>query len=452
VTRTLYLLRNGGAGPEVSGPGDLARPLGETGCRKLRVMAASGVFATLAGVPGWCSPALRARQSVDELLRLGALSSDALVDERLYVFSGYGLLSWLSTLPGDEPALLIVGHNPALGELVSILTAMPLAEFPAGSLACLRLRVNNWQSICAGVGSLNSMVPPHWASYGYFGERFPTLPGSDRSLPGQIAFARSLAGPASLDLDPEFVHQYRTNHRKLLSLVRSASDKVGESGRSSELRGFLRQQLKLTNDIRDLDVMLLAVADWHHAEAGVDGLVLQRLSGYLAGLRENHLRHFRQYLASDTYQAGFESAWRAAVGLRGQEPARGSEVTAVQVHGRTDKLVAAHRRLHEGSSDREMHRFRIKLKKLRYRLHKHREEERELVAQLARLQDLLGDYQDCAVQQRYLQSCLEEEAGDAELADGLRPVFQLLADRKAALKRQVLDWRLQAAPDATLAG
>jgi len=108
------------------------------------------------------SPALRAQLTWAGICSTWPeLSSlDYHIEEPLYTFSSQDLISWLKKKEGDAPIFLI-GHNPALTELINHLTqADSISNLPTAGFAYLTLSVREWLSIEAGVGRLEKLVLP----------------------------------------------------------------------------------------------------------------------------------------------------------------------------------------------------------------------------------------------------------------------------------------------------
>lgn len=120
---------------------DRDRPLAPRGRRQAPAigywLAEAGVIPTLAVV----SPAARARQTW-ELVASGMPNAGpqprVAVTEAAYTFSGDDLLALVRGLPTDEPVVAMVSHNPAVEELVEVLTGR-WVSLPTSSIAVVDL-------------------------------------------------------------------------------------------------------------------------------------------------------------------------------------------------------------------------------------------------------------------------------------------------------------------------
>ena len=135
--RTLILLRH--AKSDWSGDeADIARPLAKRGRRQApdagRWLAAHLDSVDLAIV----SPASRAVSTWD----LVAAQLDALprtrIDDRVYAASDQELLTVVRELPDDIETVALVGHNPGIEDLASLLTGES-APMPTSALAVITL-------------------------------------------------------------------------------------------------------------------------------------------------------------------------------------------------------------------------------------------------------------------------------------------------------------------------
>ena len=151
---TLLVLRHAKAVHEEGLP-DEDRPL--TG-RGRRDATAAGEWLRQAGlVPErvLCSPARRTRETWEHAGAslpgpAGGIEVD--FDRRLYGAGAAGLLAIVREVPAGVRVLLLVGHNPAAGLLVSDLTG-ECDSFPTAALAVIGLP-GSWVDAAPGAGTL----------------------------------------------------------------------------------------------------------------------------------------------------------------------------------------------------------------------------------------------------------------------------------------------------------
>jgi phosphohistidine phosphatase len=159
---TLLVLRHAKAAGE-PGVNDTERPLTGGGRRDA---SAAGQWLLSRGVTPaavLCSSARRARQTWEQLsaaLGGAAPGQDAVsFERRLYDAGAQDLLDLVNEQPDDAHTLLTVGHNPASGQLVALLTGRLDFAFPACALAVIRLG-ESWAAAAPGGGELAGLWTP----------------------------------------------------------------------------------------------------------------------------------------------------------------------------------------------------------------------------------------------------------------------------------------------------
>jgi phosphohistidine phosphatase len=132
--RRLLVLRHAKA--EVGlGLADHERPLAERGRRDA---AAMGGFLRAEGLEPdlvLCSTALRTRQTLEGL----GLDAPVRFERSIYTGDGYDLLTLVNLVEEEFRTVLLVGHNPAVHELVIIAGNASVEEFPTCALGVIEL-------------------------------------------------------------------------------------------------------------------------------------------------------------------------------------------------------------------------------------------------------------------------------------------------------------------------
>ena len=129
---------------------DLSRPLAERG---RRAAAAVGSFLAAAGhVPDLvlCSPAVRARQTLELAVAAGNWPCPIEIADELY----YGSVANMVSLACQRqvPVVMLVGHEPTTSSALEHLTGAEL-RVPTGTLARVHLNPDN-------SGQLEWLIPP----------------------------------------------------------------------------------------------------------------------------------------------------------------------------------------------------------------------------------------------------------------------------------------------------
>jgi phosphohistidine phosphatase len=165
--RRLVLLRHAkSAWPE--SVEDHHRPLAPRGLRDApaagRALADAGALPDLA----LCSTAERARRTWELAAGQWGTPPPVHYDRRLYAAGVPDLLEVVREVPGRVETLLLVGHNPGLGDLVLELAGDGLddtlervrVKFPTSAIAVLTWRGTGWPALAPGSALLTSFKVP----------------------------------------------------------------------------------------------------------------------------------------------------------------------------------------------------------------------------------------------------------------------------------------------------
>lgn len=165
--KTLHLLRHAKSSWKEPGTEDHARPLARRGERAAERM---GMLAAEAGVRPdlvLCSTAERARATLARVLPRLKGEPRVLFEAGLYLASAGALLDRLCQVDPGVGEVLLVGHNPGLGELAVLLAGSGEAadrlrmarKFPTGAWAEICFR-EPWAQLGPGRGELRRFVAP----------------------------------------------------------------------------------------------------------------------------------------------------------------------------------------------------------------------------------------------------------------------------------------------------
>lgn len=144
--RTLVVVRHASAERQRPGESDRERALTEAGRIDAERLGAMLFERGLAPDVVLTSPARRATETTSHLAAAGGLRSGARVEQRLYQASVDDVLAVVSTVPDSVRSVLVVAHDPALSELVGMLTGEH-ESLPAGGMAMLRATARDWSEI-----------------------------------------------------------------------------------------------------------------------------------------------------------------------------------------------------------------------------------------------------------------------------------------------------------------
>lgn len=160
--RTLWVMRHAQAVEHWAG-GDHGRPLTEAGVRaaagfgRLKPpgpLAAALALGCRAPTMVVASDATRTRQTA-EAVRAAAGLAEVQVERALYRASGDDLLAWVWTLSDETVSVVLVGHNPAVLQLVATLVGPGSPDhFRPGTVAVVDLAADRWTAVGPGSGRL----------------------------------------------------------------------------------------------------------------------------------------------------------------------------------------------------------------------------------------------------------------------------------------------------------
>jgi phosphohistidine phosphatase len=112
-----------------------------------------------------CSSALRTRETLARILPGLGSELTVRIEPSVYSFDADALLQRLQQLPADVGSVMLIGHNPAMQELASLLAAGGdrLDElrrgFPTAALAELDLG-GSWRELAPGKRRLTRFIVP----------------------------------------------------------------------------------------------------------------------------------------------------------------------------------------------------------------------------------------------------------------------------------------------------
>jgi phosphohistidine phosphatase len=161
---TLYVLRHAKSSWDDPSLPDAERPLAPRGRKAARLLRDRLSREPIRPALVLCSPAVRARATLAELEPVLA-GTEIRVEDELYGASADGLIARLRRVADSVESVLLVGHNPALQELVAGLARPgPLRDeverkLPTGALATLELD-GPWVAVRRGGADLRALVLP----------------------------------------------------------------------------------------------------------------------------------------------------------------------------------------------------------------------------------------------------------------------------------------------------
>jgi len=220
------------------------------------------------------------------------------------------------------------------------------------------------------------------------------------------------------DLDTEFVHDFRVAVRR----TRSALSQIKYLFPSKVTARFKKDFSfvgKLSNELRDLDVYLLKEDEYKSKIPPALRDHINPLFEYLRKKRSKAFQTFIQGLKSPRY-ANIIKDWEAF--LNSSQPAAADaknagvpiiDLARHSIHKKYRSVIKAGHRILKNNDDKKLHVLRIQCKKLRYLMEFFSslfppKKIKTLIAQLKKLQDNLGEFNDLRVQEEYLLNIARE--------------------------------------------
>ena len=163
MSRHLYVLRHGKAEPDR--PEDADRALTDRGLAEADRIGAFLKAEEVKLEAVLCSTAVRARQTWDAVAAAlhfkGGFKGEVRLSDDLYLASVKTLQAAIAKAV-DADAVLLVGHNPGLEQLVAKLIGASRSAVQLGtaSLACIEFDKREWSDLMAGHGTLRYLIDP----------------------------------------------------------------------------------------------------------------------------------------------------------------------------------------------------------------------------------------------------------------------------------------------------
>jgi phosphohistidine phosphatase len=165
---TLSLLRHAKSSWDDPALEDFDRPLSKRGATAAPRMG--GYMATHGLAPDLvlCSPAVRARQTLDLVLSHLSGGPTVVYEDGFYLAASSVLLARIRKIEAKVRHVLIVGHDPGIQGLAlelsgsgksNVLKALG-SKFPTAALAVIRFKGDDWAEVEQGMGRLDLFVTP----------------------------------------------------------------------------------------------------------------------------------------------------------------------------------------------------------------------------------------------------------------------------------------------------
>src|SRR5258708_5104438 len=157
--KTIFLLRHAKSSWKDQSLPDFERPLNRRGRRAAETIGR--YLKTRDVVPDLVlsSTAIRARETVEIVVRTAKWRTEVRYDERIYEAGAMRLLEIVSQIENDRKTVLVVGHNPGMEEFLQLLSGK-IEQIPTGGLAKLVLKTSKWLAALDKKATLDWLIRP----------------------------------------------------------------------------------------------------------------------------------------------------------------------------------------------------------------------------------------------------------------------------------------------------
>jgi len=165
--KNLILMRHAKSAWDDPHQKDIDRPLSSRGQKAAPLM---GEWLTGEGYRPdvvLCSTARRTRETLD-LIREGFKNPTIEFSKGLYMAAPRDMLSEIAKAPATAQTVMLLGHNPGIGSLASLLAGSGdekmlgnmHAKFPTAAIAVIGFNVGKWSEAAPGTGILRAFHRP----------------------------------------------------------------------------------------------------------------------------------------------------------------------------------------------------------------------------------------------------------------------------------------------------
>jgi phosphohistidine phosphatase len=157
--KSLLVLRHAKSSWENAELSDFERPLNKRGLEAAQLIGQEMFRLSLNIDAVLSSPAKRAKQTAILVKESCEIKREIQFEDGIYEASVMKLLHIVSEIDDKFDAILLVGHNPGLEELIRVLTEK-IQVMPTATLAKIDLEIESWAKITAKCGVLDFAITP----------------------------------------------------------------------------------------------------------------------------------------------------------------------------------------------------------------------------------------------------------------------------------------------------
>jgi len=159
--KTLYIVRHAKSSWKVKDIPDEERPLLEKGKKRTKKIIEHLHDRDVVIDYLVCSHAVRALETAKILAKALKYPADKIrIDEQIYPGDVAGLRDLLLDIPLKYNSVMVVGHNPALTNLVNRLTRAKIDWIPTSGVVCIEFDTDKWEEIVEAKSRLKFVIFP----------------------------------------------------------------------------------------------------------------------------------------------------------------------------------------------------------------------------------------------------------------------------------------------------
>lgn len=157
--KTLFLLRHAKSSWSDPNLPDFDRPLNARGLKAAELIGSYIRKEKVSFDLVLSSPAVRARETIEIVLKTAKLAVELRYDQRIYDASTPALIEVITQMEEEKNKVLLVGHNPGIERLLETLTG-GIHHVSTGTFARIDLKAGKWPRVLESGGSLVWVVKP----------------------------------------------------------------------------------------------------------------------------------------------------------------------------------------------------------------------------------------------------------------------------------------------------
>jgi len=159
--KTLHLLRHAKSSWKDTQLNDIDRPLSQRGEKACRIVGKYLNNISIENALVLLSPAKRAQQTWTLIEpHLTQLPMQCHTRDALYTFDAQQLKRVISSIEITVAEVIIVGHNPAISDLICLLTQRSMVHVPTCSFVTLTSDIRDWRQAKGATFELANMATP----------------------------------------------------------------------------------------------------------------------------------------------------------------------------------------------------------------------------------------------------------------------------------------------------